>query len=144
MKLRMIPAALIAEDNDAVKAACDCSTPLLRSKRFNTTDHIHTEIVEVVPESAIFTHQFPPWTPYGYTLFRPLITKSQDMTSSHQFPIPSFLFDDMMLLHSSWLRTGSISQPAVQDVIDSWTSTRSGKALEALFDGRKRWFIRLD
>lgn len=66
------------------------------------------------------------------------------MASSHIFTIPSFLSEDMMLLHSSWLRTGSIPRAAVQDLIESWTCTKSGKTLAALLDGRQRWFIRLD
>lgn len=37
-----------------------------------------------------------------------------------------------------------IPPPAVQNLIDSWTSAKSSKALAALLDGHKRWFIRLD
>jgi hypothetical protein len=145
MKPRIIPVSLIAEDDAAIKASQDSASPLSRSQRFNTTDHAHDEIVKVVPESTHFTHATPPWAPYGYTIWHELIARSQKLTNYHVFNIPSFLYEDLMLVHASWLHSGIVSTSLVEGIIEDWVSSKSGKILAALLDGgKKRWFIRLD
>jgi len=49
-----------------------------------------------------------------------------------------------MLLFSQWMTTGNIGWEALKDVIEAWTSTKSGKELAVKLDGKKKWFIRLD
>jgi hypothetical protein len=145
MKLRIVSASRIAEDNAAIKASQDSQNPLSRSQRFNTTHHAHDEIVKVVPESTHFTHAAPPWAPYGYTIWHELIARSQELTDYHVFNIPSFLYEDLMLVYASWLCSGTVSAPLVERITEDWVSTKSGKTLAALLDGgKKRWFIRLD
>jgi hypothetical protein len=142
MKLRIVSTSHIAEDSATMSQ--DSSNLLLRSKRFNTTHHSHDEIVKVVPEAPYFTHVLPPWTPYSYTIWRELVAKSQGLNNHHIFNVPSFICDDLMLLHSSWLRSSDISTAKVESVIENWSSSKSGKILAALLDGTQRWFIRLD
>lgn len=49
-----------------------------------------------------------------------------------------------MRCHSSWFRTGAMGKEVLDDLIESWRSTTPGKQISQLFDGEKRWFIRLD
>jgi hypothetical protein len=144
MKLRTISTSHVAEDSAAMAAREGSSNLLLRSERFNTTHHSHDEIIKVIPETPTFTHGIPPWTPYSYTIWRKLIAKSQGLINHHILDIPSFLYEDLMLLHSSWLRCSDISAASIEGIIEDWSASKSGKKLAALLDGTKRWFIRLD
>jgi hypothetical protein len=145
MKLRIVSASCIAEDNAFIKASQDSQSPLSRSQRFNTTDHAHDKIVKVVPEPTHFTRAAPPWAPYGYTIWLELIARSQELTNHHVFNIPSFLCEDFMLVHASWLRSGTVLAPLIDKIIEDWVSSKSGKTLAALLiDGKRHWFIRLD
>jgi hypothetical protein len=66
------------------------------------------------------------------------------MHTNHICSIPSFLYDDLMRLFSRWMTTGKVEGQALQDVLDAWTCTKSGKRLNGLLDGEAKWFIRLD
>jgi hypothetical protein len=144
MDVRIIPFSLVAADHAANAKAQDSSHSSSRSRRFNTCDHTRLEIVPVVPESPSFAHSKPPWTPYGYTLFQPLIVKSQNMKGNHICNIPWFLYDDLMGLFSRWMTSGKIESSMLEEVIEAWTSTRSGKQISAILDSEAKWFIRLD
>jgi hypothetical protein len=145
MKSRIVSASHIAEDSAAIKASQDAQNPLSHLQRFNTTDHAHHEIVKVVPETTHFTHVAPPWAPYGYTIWQELIARSQELTNHYVFDIPSFLYEDFMLVHASWLCSGIVPTHLVEGIVEDWVSSKSGKTLAALLDGgKRRWFIRLD
>jgi len=141
---RIIPFTHVAADHAANAVAQDSSHSSSKSRRFNTCDHTRDEILPIVPERPAFTHEKPPWTPYSYTLFLPLIAKSQRMTGNHICNIPSFLYDDLMGLFSRWMTSGKIDNSALEEVIEAWMSTKSGKHLPAILDGEAKWFLRLD
>ncbi|KAF2833605.1 hypothetical protein CC86DRAFT_442036 [Ophiobolus disseminans] len=129
MDVRVVPFSLVAVDNTATKAIQDSSHPLsFPSQRFNTPTHSRSEIIPSVPERINFKHEAPP----------------QNMTDSHVCNIPSFLYEDLMLLFTKWMTTGAIGSESLQDVIEAWTSTKAGKDLEAKLDGKFFWLIRLD
>jgi hypothetical protein len=97
----------------------------------------------VVLKSETFKHQAPPWSPYEYTVWHSLVTKSQNLTDYHSFTTPSFLYDDPMTYFSAWM-VGGTRTSLLDDIIEAWTSTRSGKELARVLDGSRRGFIRLD
>jgi hypothetical protein len=143
MKLRITSQALISTDNAAVVANQNSHATSSRSQRFNTADHTHSEITSVVPESENFKHEQPPWSLYEYAVWHSLVTKSQNLTDCHSFTIPSFLYDDLMTYFSAWM-VGGTRTSLLDDIIETWTFTRSGKELARVLDGSRRWFIRLD
>lgn len=49
-----------------------------------------------------------------------------------------------MRCHSSWVSSGHISRALLDDTVETWESTPSGRALKHVFDGKKQWFFRLD
>ncbi|KZM25461.1 uncharacterized protein EKO05_0007378 [Ascochyta rabiei] len=144
MHTRIIPYHLVATDSDETKRLQDTAHPTFRSQRFNTAHHTRLDISAIVPESPVFTHEQPPWTAYGYTLWHPLIIRSQEMASSHIVTIPSFLSDDMMRCHASWIRTNRFPFSLVAETVSTWKSTQHGQALLPLLDDKQKWFIRLD
>ncbi|KAF1849812.1 uncharacterized protein K460DRAFT_390464 [Cucurbitaria berberidis CBS 394.84] len=144
MQIRTIPFSLVAADAAAIKATQDSSHPSSRSQRFSTADHSREEILPIVPETPTFKHEPPPWKPYGYTLWHRLVARSQSMTDYHEVTIPSFLYEDLMTCHSAWVSSGRIHTSLLNEVIETWQSTKSGKKLMPLLDGTKKWFIRLD
>jgi hypothetical protein len=77
-------------------------------------------------------------------LWQPLIAKSQKMTNSRVLEMPSVLCDDLMLLHYSWQRLGKVPTYLVEPLIEDLKSTKAGRELESLLDGKQRWFIHLD
>lgn len=143
MQLRFVPATAIAEDNAAITASQDTEHPISRSQRFNTTDHLYSEINEFILEGNI-DHNKPPWMPYSYTLWQPLIVRSQKMTNSHILEMPSVLCDDLMLLHCSWKRLGKVPTYLVEPLVEDLKFTKAGRQLLSLLDGKQRWFIRLN
>jgi hypothetical protein len=143
MKVRIVPASCIAEDNTALAASQEIANPFSRSQRFNTIHHTHAEIVEAISEGD-FRHGNPPWVPYSYTLWQPLIAKSQGMTNSHVLELPSLLCDDLMLLHSSWILADRVASDKLDVLIEDLMSTSTGQKLMSLLDGVQRWFFRLD
>ncbi|KAF1921710.1 hypothetical protein BDU57DRAFT_489752 [Ampelomyces quisqualis] len=143
MKVRVIPISDIEEDKADVQSRSEGFNSEERSLRYNTASHAHTEIAKVVPETS-FVHATPPWSPYDYTSWQPLIAKSQGMKEYHCFAVPPSLYQDLLLLHSSWLRTDDMPESMVDDIVDDWTSTKSGKKLASIFIDEKKWFIRLD
>jgi hypothetical protein len=52
------------------------------------------------------------------------------MHTNHICSIPSFFYDDLMRLFSRWMTTGKVEGQALQDVLDAWTCTKSGKRLD--------------
>jgi hypothetical protein len=98
----------------------------------------------VVPQSDNFIHETSPWMSYGYTLWQPLIAKSQSMTDYHVFKIPSFLYDDLMHCFACWIFSGNIRASLLDDVVAAWTTTKSGKELASLLGDSRKWFIRLN
>jgi hypothetical protein len=144
MQIRAVPYQLVAADNAVVKKIQGSSHPSWRSQRFCTAHHNREEIITVVPETPTFTHAYPPWTPYGYAIWHNLIAQSQQMTEHHIFTIPSFLYEDFMRGHAAWMTSGQFSETFLEETIESWKSTTSGKQLAPLLDGTKKWFIRLD
>ncbi|KAH5806161.1 hypothetical protein HBI92_096160 [Parastagonospora nodorum] len=143
LKLLVIPASWIAEDNAAVQASQETANPLSRSQRFNTKKHTQAEIEEAIPDSNV-QHANPPWMPYSYTLWHSLIAKSQGLATSHVLKMPSVLCDDLMLLHCSWLRSGRFPSYLLNPLVEDLKSSRTGRKLMSLLDGKQRWFIRLD
>ncbi|KAH7094566.1 hypothetical protein FB567DRAFT_510478 [Paraphoma chrysanthemicola] len=143
MYVRNIPYPVVAADHVATQSAQEIAQHT-RSQRFNTADHSRYEILRMLPESASFKHFTPPWDPYGYTLWQPLIARNQRMTESHIVSIPSFLYEDMMRCHAAWITTGKIEGHILEDIVETLKSTMSGKLLAPLLDGKKQWFIRLD
>lgn len=139
MDIRVIPYASVATDHAATKAIQDSSQPSSsRSQRFNTTDHSRLAILPLVPERLNFRHEAPPWTPYGYAMWQPLIARSQNMSNSHVVNIPSFLYKDLMVLFSQWMTTGDIDGEAILGIIETWRSTKSGKQINELLGGKKK------
>ncbi|KAH7084918.1 hypothetical protein BKA63DRAFT_5240 [Paraphoma chrysanthemicola] len=143
MHIHKIPYSVVAADYVATQAAQDIAQHT-RSQRFNTADHSRYDILRALPESKAFKHFTPPWDPYGYTLWQPLIARNQRMTESHVVSIPAFLYDDMMRCHAAWVTTGKIGGYILEDIVETWKSTTSGRLLAPLLDGRRQWFIRLD
>jgi hypothetical protein len=144
MRIHSIPYPLVAADAAAIKATKDTSHPSSRSQRFSTAHHSHSEILPIVPETATFVHKTPPWKPYAYTLWHPLVATSQSLKSYHTIHLPSFLYEDLLRCHSSWIATGRITPSLLTDVIDTLKNIPSGKHLSSLLNGTKKWFIRLD
>ncbi|KAI4681793.1 uncharacterized protein J4E84_007389 [Alternaria hordeiaustralica] len=144
MHLRKIPYSLVATDTAAIAANTDSSNPSSRSQRFSTAHHLVSEIVPVVPCNPHFTHETPPWTPYGYTLWHPLIASSQNLAEYHEILLPGFLYEDLLRCHSAWVATNKIHKSLLNDVVETLQCTKSGKKLAALLDGKRKWFIRLD
>jgi hypothetical protein len=144
MQLRKVPYALVAADAAAIAAIQDSSNPFSRSQRFSTAHHHLHEITPVVPSNAHFTHSTPPWTPYRYTLWHPLIARSQNLTEYHEILLPSFLYEDLLRCYSAWVATNQIHKSLLNEVVDALQCTKSGKKLATLLDGKRKWFIRLD
>jgi hypothetical protein len=144
MQLRKIPYSLIAADTAAIQAIQDSSNPSSRSQRFSTAHHRIDEITPVVPSNAHFIHETPPWKPYGYTLWHPLIAKSQNLSEHHETLLPTFLYEDLLRCHSAWVATNRIHTSLLDDVVEMLKCTKSGKKLATLLDGERKWFIRLD
>ena len=84
MHLRTVDYALIAADAEEVNHLQHTSLPTPRSKRFNTARHTRQEILTTVPEPTSFTHKSPPWTAYGYVLWRSMAL-SFHLTGVYQF-----------------------------------------------------------
>ncbi|KAI4652413.1 hypothetical protein J4E93_002615 [Alternaria ventricosa] len=144
MHLRKIPYSLVATDIAAIAANTDSSNPSSRSQRFSTAHHHLSEITPVVPSNPHFTHETPPWTAYGYTLWHPLIASSQNLPEYHEILLPSFLYEDLLRCHSAWVSTSRIHTSLLNDVVETLLCTKSGKKLAGLLDGKRQWFIRLD
>lgn len=144
MHINIVPYGLVAADHYEIKNLQSTTHPTSRSRRFNTARHARLEILPVVPESATFTHEEPPWTPYGYILWHPVTASSQNITTSHIVAIPTFLYDDMMRCYAAWISTNSIPPQLIADTIDTWQSTQRGKQLTPILNGENKWFIRLD
>jgi hypothetical protein len=144
MHLRKIPYSFVAADTGAIAARRDSSNPSSRSQRFSTAHHHLEEIAPIVPSNAHFTHETPPWTAYAYTLWHPLIAKSQDLTEYHEILLPSFLYEDLLRCHGAWVATNRIHVSLLNEVVETIQSTKSGKKLATLLDGKRQWFIRLD
>ncbi|CAI6336972.1 unnamed protein product [Periconia digitata] len=142
--LRVIPHSEVIADHEAVRTRQDTDA-YSRSQRFNTADHTRDEILPIVPEPPNFTHSPPDWKLYSYILWQPLIAKSQHLTSSESVvsKLPNFLWDDLMRCYGAWLSGGKLSDALLEDVVEMWTSHPSGKELKRLFDGQKKWFVRL-
>jgi hypothetical protein len=60
------------------------------------------------------------------------------MHTNHICSIPSFLYDDLIRLFSRWMTTGKVEGQALQDVLDAWTCTKSGKRLDGLLDAEAK------
>ncbi|KAI4950398.1 hypothetical protein J4E91_004280 [Alternaria rosae] len=144
MHLRKIPYSLVLTDTAAIAANTDSSNPSSRSQRFSTAHHRLEEITPVVSSNPHFTHEPPPWTAYGYTLWHPLIASSQNLTEYHEILLPSFLYEDLLRCHSAWISTSRIHTSLLNDVVETLLCTKSGKKLAGLLDGKRQWFIRLD
>ncbi|KAJ4286554.1 hypothetical protein N0V90_013254 [Kalmusia sp. IMI 367209] len=145
MQLRTIPFVEVEADITATAHIDrDSSNSATRTPRFNACLHELEEIAATIPNTSKFTHSSPPWTAYGYTLWLPVIVKSQGLQDSHVFQIPLFVFEDLMRCHSSWINTGKISQQLLDDAAEAWESCKSGKVLQNLFNGTNEWFVRLD
>ncbi|KAL1797281.1 hypothetical protein ACET3X_003887 [Alternaria dauci] len=144
MQLRKIPYSLVEADTAAIQAIQDSSNPSSRSQRFSTAHHRLEEIAPVVPPNVHFAHEPPPWSPYGYTLWHPLIARSQNLSEYHEIFLPSFLYEDLLRCHSAWVATNRIPAFLLYDVIEMLKCTKSGKKLATLLDGEKKWFFRLD
>lgn len=144
MQIRTIPYNMVAADAYEIKQLRDTSNPTSRSQRFNTARHIRTEILPIVPESASFVHEYPPWTAYGYALWQPLIAQSQGLSESHIVQIPGFLNEDLMRCHAAWAATNSFPEKLIEETVQTWKSTKKGRALLPILDGQRKWFIRLD
>ncbi|KAF2256699.1 hypothetical protein BU26DRAFT_414240, partial [Trematosphaeria pertusa] len=146
MRIRTIPYAEVAADAAAIQASQDTPHPSTRSQRFCTAQHLLADILPSVPESATFTHETPPWTPYAYTLWQPLIARSQRLRAADSAvaQIPSFLCDDLLRCHAAWVAMDRVRQTLVDEVVEAWTATRAGREVARLFDGERKWFVRLD
>ncbi|KAJ4351026.1 hypothetical protein N0V95_004197 [Ascochyta clinopodiicola] len=144
MHTRIVPYRLVTADYEETKRLQNTEHPTFRSQRFNTAHHTRLDILSTVPESPVFTHEQPPWTAYSYTLWHPLIIRSQKLASSHIVTIPSFLCDDMMRCHAAWISTNRFPHSLIAETVSAWKSTRRGRALLPLLDGQQKWFIRLD
>jgi hypothetical protein len=148
MHLRTIPFYTVALDVASIRERAASSHSSLRSLRFSTAHHNLTEITKTIPETKDIKHELPPWRPYLYTLWLPLIAKSQKITDSHVFTIPSFLYEELMRIHSQWVGTGTISEEngVLNETVEAWMSLKSESArgLKNCFDGKRKWFIRLD
>jgi hypothetical protein len=144
MQLRKIPYSLVTADSAAIAAIQDPSNPSSRSQRFSTAHHHLEKITPVVPSNAHFTRSTPPWTPYGYTLWHPLIAASQNLTEYHEILLPSFLYEDLLRCHSAWVATNRIHTSLLSEVVETLQCTKSGKKLASLLYGKRKWFIRLD
>lgn len=143
LKLLVVPASRIAEDNAAVKASQETANPLSRSRRFNTNKHKKAEVEEAIPDSDP-QHGNPPWMPYSYALLHSLIAESQGLANSYVLEMPSVLCDDLMLLHCSWMRSDLVPSYLQNPLVEDLKSTKTGQKLMSLLDGKQRWFIRLD
>lgn len=144
MHIRTIPYHLVSADHVQVQSLQDTLHPTTRSQRFNTAHHTRLAILPIVPETNTFTHKTPPWTAYRYTLWHPLIVRSQGIRESHVVQIPSFLYHDLMRCHAAWLATNRVPRALVAEAVEAWQSTKGGKELMGVLDGEKDWFIRLD
>jgi hypothetical protein len=143
MHLHTIDYTLIAADTKEVTHLQHTSHPTARSKHFNTARHTRQEILTTVPEPPSFKHKSPPWTAYGYILWQPLISRSQNI-DSHIIRLPSFLHEDLMRCNAAWLSTNTVPAALVQGMVEAWQSTRRGLSALHLLDGSQKWFIRLD
>ncbi|KAH6639700.1 hypothetical protein C7974DRAFT_449842 [Boeremia exigua] len=144
MHIRTVDHALVAADCREVQHLQETLHPTSRSKRFNTAQHAHQDIVPVVPETDAFTHEQPPWTAYGYVMWQPLISRSQNMRESHVIRIPGSLYEDLMRCHTAWIATNRFPPELIEETIFMWQSTKRGRDLAKLLDGKKKWFVRLD
>lgn len=145
MRVRTVPFSSVAADIEEVSKLRDDSHPSARSKRFNTGQHKRLEILPVVAERIAFRHEAPPFDPYDYTLWQPLVARSQRLQASDSFVgrVPDFMWQDLMRCHSTWIATGKIDQRIADEVVETWVSTKPGKEIAAHFDGNKKWFVRL-
>ncbi|KAF2117653.1 hypothetical protein BDV96DRAFT_644004 [Lophiotrema nucula] len=143
MQIRIVPYELVANDIEATHAA-ESAHDAEYKQAFNTCFHGLHEIEPLIPNTNIFQHASPPLGPYAYTLYLLLLAESQNLQDYHIIQIPTFLLEDLMLCHSSWVNTSNISDELLDDVAEAWLSCKSGRELEKCFDGKKEWFIRLD
>jgi len=145
MRVHIVPFSEVSSDVDEVKRQKDTSNPSSRSQKFNTAQHHRHEILPIVPEHTHFKHEVPSWEPYDYTLWLPVIAESQELTESDCFigRIPGFMCEDLLRCHSAWVTTSQISQTLLDDAVETWMATPSGKSMAKLFDGRRPWFVRL-
>jgi hypothetical protein len=145
MQLRTVPFLEVEGDITATaRINRDSSNLGSHTPRFNSSFHKLEEIAAAIPNTSNFTHSNPPWTAYGYTLWLPVIAKSQGLQDPQVFQIPSFLFEDLMRCHSSWVTCGKINQQILEEAAETWESCKSGTILKTLFNGTKEWFVRLD
>ncbi|KAJ4378239.1 hypothetical protein N0V86_005939 [Didymella sp. IMI 355093] len=144
MRTTIIPYAAVVADYAQVKQKQDTSHPTSRSQRFNTAHHTRLDMLPAIRESATFTHSPPPWTPYGYVLWQPLVARSQKLVDARVVRIPGFLLEDLMRCHAASVSTNAIPAGLIQEVVAMWRSTGKGRKLEGILDGEKEWFIRLD
>ncbi|KAF2121333.1 hypothetical protein BDV96DRAFT_667972 [Lophiotrema nucula] len=146
MEPRIIPYSLVAADKTAIDATQDTSNPSSRSQRFSTAKHTRDEILPIVPETDSFKHTCPPWTPYCYTLWQPLIVKSQKISPEDCYVgrIPSFVGKDMLGASMAWATRGKLSNTLIDEICESWSSTIAGRKILRYLDGNRKWFVRLD
>src|SRR5262245_39859999 len=119
MRVRIIPYADVAADAEEIKNRKDTSNSSLRSQRFCTGHHHLDEILPIVPQHGEFKPEVPPWAPYGYVLWQPLIARSQGMREGDSCigRFPSFLWEDIMRCHSAWICKNHIPVPLLAEVV---------------------------
>ncbi|EOA92154.1 uncharacterized protein SETTUDRAFT_153128 [Exserohilum turcica Et28A] len=149
MQILKIPYSLVAASSSAsTNDLTDSSHPESPSHSFNTVRHTLSEILPVVPENPpSFTHcASPTWKPYNYTFWHALIARSQGLQESqhHIIQLPGLLYQDLTRCYSSWLSSSRIRETSMREALETLASTRAGKDLAVLLDGRRKWFIRLD
>jgi hypothetical protein len=138
MRVRVVPFS---------EVAAEVSKPS-RSQRFNTASHQLDEIAHIVPEHDNFKHEIPTWKPFDYTIWMPLIAQSQQIPAEDHFVgrLPDFTWGDLMgLCHSASLMStdSKVWQSRLDETIETLESTKAGRELAAMFDGRRPWFVRL-
>ncbi|KAF2014425.1 hypothetical protein BU24DRAFT_481867 [Aaosphaeria arxii CBS 175.79] len=143
--IRVVPYSAILADTEEARnnEACVASR---NATRYNTCMHLLDEIETQVPTTTTFEHRVPPWAPYRYTIWQPLIARSQQMSESHIFKIPSYLYEDLMKCHAHWIRYNALDEEQITEIAEMWESSKASSGICKLFeaDSIKRWFFRLD
>ena len=140
--LNVIPFSVV-EAAIAVAAAADVETT-----KFNTHFHTHAEIASAIPvlQHHPSKHVYPDLTASHFGHWIDLVASSQGFHEWHKITLPATLVQELFDANTIWTLTGNAIKPdAMEDLLarfPKWTC--HGIGTQAVFDGQKEWFLRLD
>jgi hypothetical protein len=116
--------------------------------KFNTYFHTHAEIAAAIPEpeDSPAKHLYPDLSTGNFSNWISLIASSQDFHLWHEFTLPNSFVQELLDANVIWALTGkAIGDDTMEDLLArSPKRTSQGIATEAVFDGQREWFLRLD